>query len=206
MLELRRRRQHDVGPARGVGEHLLVHHGEQVLTRQPGEDALAVRERENGVPVVDVESGDGRLEEGFRLFREGRAKAMLISGVGENVRLGDLIAGPFDTPSGFSAERLGRIYLGREADSTQTNALETQAWMQAQGFSSLALVTANYHMRRSLLEFSARMPGYAITPVPVAPEDFKRAAWWRDAASRRLLLSEYHKYLATWLRLHQPDG
>src|SRR6266702_6011443 len=38
VLELRRRRQHDVGVVAGVGEKLLVDHGEEVLARESPDD------------------------------------------------------------------------------------------------------------------------------------------------------------------------
>jgi len=75
--------------------------------------------------------------------------------------------------------------------------------MREHHYTSLRLVTANYHMRRSLLEFSALMPDFTIIPEPVLPGNFQREQWWRHPASRALVLSEYHKYIATWLRIQR---
>ena len=43
-LEVRRGREHDVGEARGVGHHLLVHDCEDVVTREPVEHELLIRD------------------------------------------------------------------------------------------------------------------------------------------------------------------
>jgi uncharacterized SAM-binding protein YcdF (DUF218 family) len=73
--------------------------------------------------------------------------------------------------------------------------------MRQQGYHSLRLVTAWYHMPRSLIEFERAMPEMEIVPHPVFPELVKpHQQWlaWRGAAA--LLIGEYEKYLAAILR------
>src|SRR3546814_14678895 len=65
--------------------------------------------------------------------------------------------------------------LGYEADNTRGNAVETAAWMKDQDFTSLRLVTATYHMPRSLLEFRRPMPDIEIVPHPVFTQHFRRS-------------------------------
>ena len=72
--------------------------------------------------------------------------------------------------------------------------------MQGQGYSSLRLVTAAYHMPRSLLEFSSAMPGMRIEPHPVFPEHVKQEYWWAWPGTMALMVSEYNKYLVASLR------
>src|SRR3546814_20820963 len=74
--------------------------------------------------------------------------------------------------------------------------------MKEQGFDSLRLVTATYHMPRSLLEFHRTMPNIEIVPHPVFTENFKRDDWWRWPGSTALLLPEYTKYLVAQVRGH----
>jgi len=101
-----------------------------------------------------------------------------------------LIAGPEDT----------EIVLGHVANSTIGNAEETGDWMRAEGLHSLRLVTANYHMPRSLLEFRHAMPDIAIVPNPVFPADSPDS--WRDWPEvARAVALEYEKYLLAWLSL-----
>ena len=83
--------------------------------------------------------------------------------------------------------------------------VETAQWMASEGFHSLRLVTASYHMPRSLLEFSRAMPDIGIMPNPVFPERLKQAAAGgarpaRRAADRRRI----HKYLVALARPAVP--
>ena len=88
------------------------------------------------------------------------------------------------------------VVLGHEADNTLGNAQETARWMHSQGFRSLRLVTAWYHMPRSLLEFGRAMPEIDIVAHPVFPEQVKSEHWWAWRGTAMLLISEYAKYLA----------
>src|SRR5262249_10925921 len=95
--------------------------------------------------------------------------------------------------------RHGELVLGYLASSTQSNASEVAAFAAARELHTIRLITSHYHMPRSLLEFRAAMPDVAILPDPVFP-DGEREAWWQQEASHKLVLSEFHKYLAAWAR------
>lgn len=147
--------------------------------------------------IVVLTGGKLRLEEGLLLLAEGRAKKLLVSGVNRGVELNELLRVAGQPP----AEILCCIELGYEADNTAGNAFETRAWMERENFHSLRLVTSNYHMRRSLLEFRRAMPHMRIVPHPVFPEGFKRENWWQWPGTLALIASEYHKYLASLARV-----
>ena len=70
--------------------------------------------------------------------------------------------------------------LGFSAANTHGNAAEAAAWTQAHGYHRLVIVTASYHMPRSLAEFSAEMPGVELEPWPVEPDGVDLKAWWHD--------------------------
>ena len=72
--------------------------------------------------------------------------------------------------------------------------------MAREGLTSLRLVTASYHMPRSLIEFHSAMPGTPIVPHPVATDGFRREAWWAWPGTLRLVVSEYNKTLAALAR------
>jgi uncharacterized SAM-binding protein YcdF (DUF218 family) len=72
--------------------------------------------------------------------------------------------------------------------------------MRQQGFSSLRLVTAWYHMPRSLLELDRAMPEIEIIAHPVFPDEVNQEQWWVSRATMLLLASEYGKYLGALLR------
>lgn len=93
------------------------------------------------------------------------------------------------------------IIAGRTADNTKENVRETQEWIRTEGASSVLLVTANYHMPRSLLLFRTGLPDTIIFPYPVSPSQMHLDLWWMNPARLRLLSGEYNKYLATLLDL-----
>ena len=87
------------------------------------------------------------------------------------------------------------ISVGYRADNTAGNARETAEWVEKQGLKSIRLVTASYHMPRSLLEFHRAMPDVRIVPHPVFPPRFKGSRWWLWPGTAALLSSEFGKYV-----------
>lgn len=146
--------------------------------------------------IVVLTGGSERLGAGIALLRKGLGARLFISGVHRTVDIQELLR-----QSQPPAEDLAPlIVLGHAADNTVGNAAETAAWMRAERFRSLRLVTANYHMRRSLEEFRWAMPGVAILPHPVFPDKVRRDDWWMWPGTAQLIASEYVKYLAARLR------
>jgi uncharacterized SAM-binding protein YcdF (DUF218 family) len=173
------------------------------VTRLP--DRVEDPDRHTDAIVVPT-GGSERLAEGVRLLIRGLAGKLFISGVNAQTRLVDLIASlPPDNEKPPLALVDCCIVLGHAADSTLGNAAETAAWMRAQGFHSLRLVTADYHMPRSLLEFRHAMPDVEIAVHPVFPDQLRREDWWRSPGTAGLLIDEYDKYLAAYLRLTIAD-
>jgi len=69
----------------------------------------------------------------------------------------------------------------------------------------MRLVTAAYHMPRSLLEMHDIMPEVKIVPHPVFPDHVKQDEWWAWPGTAALTASEYNKFLIAWLRLRIKD-
>ncbi len=141
--------------------------------------------------IVVLTGGSGRLPAGIELLAEGHAKKLFVSGVYGGVDVDALLRLSQREPRNLEC----CINLGYQAGNTNGNAKETERWMVQQGYKSLRLVTANYHMRRSLLEFRRKMPWAVVRPHPVQPGQVKFENWWRSPATARLLISEYTKYL-----------
>jgi uncharacterized SAM-binding protein YcdF (DUF218 family) len=98
------------------------------------------------------------------------------------------------------ARRADDIVLGHDAQNTIGNAEETSRWVKMQGYESIRLVTSDYHMPRSLEEFSYTLPDVSVVPEPVVGDRFSLYKTIVNTESRLLLMSEYHKYLAARLR------
>lgn len=142
--------------------------------------------------IVTLTGGDARLDTAVRLLEKGAAKRLLITGVHPSITKPEL----------RSIVHGGKRFdccadLDFTAEDTRENAAEAAAWVRAHNFRSLILVTANYHMPRSLNEFSANMRHVKMLPYPVLPEGIDFARWWRNPHAVRLLQAEYAKYLAS---------
>ncbi|MGO8919963.1 MAG: YdcF family protein [Stellaceae bacterium] len=146
--------------------------------------------------IVVLTGGSLRVQSGLALLAAGKAKKLFVSGVYHSTDVTALLHISRQSPEHVAC----CIVLGHEADNTLGNALETAQWMRQEDFHSLRLVTASYHMPRSLLEFSRAMPEMRIVANPVFPESVKQERWWASPGTASLILGEYHKYLVALAR------
>jgi uncharacterized SAM-binding protein YcdF (DUF218 family) len=146
--------------------------------------------------IVVLTGGSLRVQSGLALLAAGKAKKLFVSGVYHSTDVAALLKVSRQSPENVAC----CIVLGYEADNTQGNAVETAQWMHQEGFRSLRLVTANYHMPRSLLEFSRVMPETRVVANPVFPDRVRQERWWASPAVATLVLAEYHKYLLSLVR------
>ncbi len=134
--------------------------------------------------VVPTGSG-GRIPHGIALLRAGAAERMLVTGVDVEVRPAEFMA-----EYGVDRQLMDCcITLGFSALDTRGNARETTEWMARHRFTSLRLVTSDWHMRRTAVELSSRLPAQITVlrdAVPTQPSFFTLAL-------------EYHKLLAASL-------
>jgi uncharacterized SAM-binding protein YcdF (DUF218 family) len=150
--------------------------------------------------IVVLTGGSSRLHSGIELLREGKGRKLFVSGVNQQVDLDGLLRSSGNTSDWAVDWASCCVELGHEADNTAGNAVETARWIRGRGFRSLRLVTAWYHMPRSLLEFRRAMPEIDIVAHPVFPDQVKHDQWWRRRDTAGLLVSEYLKYSAALIR------
>jgi uncharacterized SAM-binding protein YcdF (DUF218 family) len=146
--------------------------------------------------IIVLTGGSERVTTGLQLLESNLGKKLFISGVHKGLTL-DGILGVQPVPPDL---RACCIILGHQAGSTIGNAEETQIWMDIEGYHSLRLVTANYHIPRSLLLFHAAMPDIKIIPYPVTPDSVKLYEWWLHPGTIQLLATEYGKYLVVYFK------
>ena len=147
--------------------------------------------------VVVLTGGSMRLETGLKLLRDGHGKKLFISGVHRGVEVKELL----NVGRSSSEKKMDCcVTLGYRADNTVGNARETAIWMREEGFSSLRLVTASYHMPRSVEEFRDVFPDLVIVDHPVFPSHVKTDDWWRWPGTTILIIGEYHKFLISRAR------
>lgn len=158
-------------------------------------------ERDTGVPqaahgIVALTGGKDRIGEAVRLLADGQAKRLLITGVNPSTKARDLEKKVPRGPEFFAC----CVDLDHAALDTIGNAAETKSWAAKHGFNSLIVVTSAYHMPRTLIEFARAMPDVHLVPHPVVSRNFQIEHWWSHAGTRRLLVSEYVKYLGALAR------
>lgn len=146
--------------------------------------------------IVVLTGGADRIKTGLDLLAANEAERLLITGVHREVTVAAILALAPDAPQSLAC----CIDLGYEANNTSGNAAEAARWVKAHGYRSLRLVTANYHLPRSLLEFRRMLPGVEIVANPVFPASVSNGDWWRRPASFALVAGEYTKYLVAVAR------
>jgi uncharacterized SAM-binding protein YcdF (DUF218 family) len=142
--------------------------------------------------IVVLTGGGGRIDSALHLLAEGRARRLLISGVNPTVDL-KALAGTVD--KNLEVALACCVDLGRDARDTIGNAAEARDWVRAKGYTSLIVVTSDYHMPRSMAELAEAMPKVRLIPYPVTNPELHLADWWNNASAFVLLLREYSKYL-----------
>ncbi len=146
--------------------------------------------------IVVLTGGGGHLRAGLDLLAAGRGGKLFVSGVYRGVEVEALLRLSQQSPRELEC----CIVLGYSADDTRGNAGETATWMASESYRSLWLVTANYHMQRSLLEFRRAMPEARIAAYPVAPAAVILESWWLWPGTAQLIVWEYCKYLIALAR------
>ncbi len=147
--------------------------------------------------IVVLTGGTNRINSGFDLLEKRLGKKLFISGVYRGVDAKELVSRWKKTPYNNIID--SNVELGFEAYNTKQNATETIAWLAQEKYTSLYLVTSNYHMKRSLLEFKKRAPQLQITPYSVKPNNFDLNKWWNDTKILLPIIKEYNKYTAVYL-------
>lgn len=148
--------------------------------------------------IVVLTGGLGRIDGALRLLAEGRAQRLLISGVNPAVGF-KALAGTVDKDLDNALACC--VDLGRSAQDTAGNATEARDWAHARGYTSLIVVTSDYHMPRSMAELAEAMPKVKLIPYPVNNPELHLTDWWANASTFALLLREYGKYLLVSARV-----
>ncbi len=144
--------------------------------------------------IVVITGGQQRLADGFDLLQSGAGKALLVSGVGQGVSKA-ILADELNLDPRETALLECCVTLEFQAGDTRGNAVAAGKWAQTNGFRSLQLVTANYHMPRAKAIFTRKLPDIALSYWPVSPDDLDLDIWWKTSPIIQLLAREYAKYL-----------
>lgn len=151
----------------------------------------------NADGIVVLTGGSSRVSDAMELLAAGYGKRLLISGVHPTNDVHDISRALPDNHKLLTC----CVDLDRSAIDTRGNAAETRRWARERGFTSLIVVTSNYHMPRAIVELSHAMPDVTLIPFAVVGDKWREEPWWTSSATLRLLLSEYAKYVAAEMRV-----
>lgn len=140
--------------------------------------------------IVILTGGKNRIQEGVQLFKKQLADRIFISGVHQTSNKTAL------AKSTNLDEKIFRqhVDLGLEAINTLGNARESAKWIDAHHYKTIYLVTSDYHIPRSLLEFRTLMPNIKFIPYPV-PSNLQTTSLEKFYERYRILGLEYSKLL-----------
>ncbi len=145
--------------------------------------------------IVVLTGGSERLQAGTSLFLAGKGDKLLISGVHPKVKTSSVLKESLIP----ARKQKCCVTLGRKASDTYGNAREAKAFLDQNNYKTMTLVTAHYHMPRSLLVFKQQMPDITIVPYPVTPSSVNLKEWWGHSGTLMLLIQEYCKYALVWV-------
>lgn len=166
----------------------------QFIDKIPDDNAVINAETTDAIVVLT--GGQNRIQTGLELLRKKQAKKLFISGVYNGLNMIDLFANQKDQLQELSC----CIVIDYKAQNTLGNAREAAKWIRDENFQSLRLVTSNYHMARSLVEFKRQLPETVIIPHSISHRKIKPKEWWMWPKTTLFLFGEYHKYLVSKLR------
>ena len=140
---------------------------------------------------------DYRVPEAVRLYKDGRAPAILVSG--GKVQETSLGYMPEWESMKKAALSMGvpecDILTEKQAMNTADNFMFTDELLMGylpEG-SSMILVTTAYHMRRALCMAHKIMPKYDFIPCPVQKGSAAKENWCKTDKGRRTVLDEWQK-------------
>ena len=148
----------------------------------------------DGIVVLTGPASSERMPAAVALLTQRMGRRLLVSGVNREVTRAQLRGHTGAAPRTYDC----CIDLGFTALDTVGNARETAEWAKAMRFSSLIVVTSDYHMPRAMLELRAMMrpPAYRLQTYATPTPALRSRHWWRSPSAARLMVVEYCKYLA----------
>ena len=149
----------------------------------------------DGIAVLT--GGAARIDKAMKLLTQQKAKRLLITGVNRTTSTEELKQLASQGDQLFYC----CVDIDKEARNTIDNATETSQWVARNHYTSVIVVTSNYHMPRALAELGHVLPGVNLIPYSVVDKNVHLDRWWTFPGTTRLLISEYVKYLPALARL-----
>jgi uncharacterized SAM-binding protein YcdF (DUF218 family) len=124
--------------------------------------------------IFVLTGGEGRIQEGFRAWSGGAARELYILGAGVRVPVTRIV------PEGsrIPLAALSRVHVEGWSENTLENAFSAKSAVGEGKYSSVILVTSDYHVPRAVLAFRAILPAdVSLSAIRVRPEGGAGASW-----------------------------
>jgi len=146
----------------------------------------------NNIDGIVVLTGDQfRIAKGIELLKRNPSKKLLISGVNKNINPEDIMKEFPNSKNFFQC----CIDIGKDAKNTFENIIETFEWMKSNEFTSIIIVTSDYHLPRVKLEINRFIDNQQIFYEAVKTDE-------SDSILRlKKITLEYIKYIRTFLSI-----
>lgn len=146
--------------------------------------------------IIVLTGGYQRIDQAVGLLRDKVGKRLLISGVNPSTTRAQIRRMTQSSPDLFAC----CVDMGYKAIDTIGNANEAAGWIRDKGYTSIVVVTNNYHMHRSLHELRSASPNTEFIAYPVINSDLSRTNWFANPDVLRTMISEYAKFVVAALR------
>ena len=124
--------------------------------------------------IFVLSGGEGRIQEGYRAWSGGAARELYILGAGRRVPVARIVP----EVSRIPAEALSRIHVEGWSENTLENAFSAKTAVGGGKYSSVILVTSDYHIPRAYLAFRKVLPKeVSLSAIRVRPEGGAGAPW-----------------------------
>jgi len=129
--------------------------------------------------LMVLSGGEGRIAEGYRAWSSGAAAEFYILGAGRDVPLPRLVP----AAAALTAAARARVHVEGWSENTLENAFSAKTAAEERKFSSVILVTSDYHVPRAWATFRKVLPTrVALHVLPVRSDRWTSAgAAWRTA-------------------------
>jgi uncharacterized SAM-binding protein YcdF (DUF218 family) len=144
--------------------------------------------------IIVLTGGRNRISEAVKILENGVSDLLFISGVAKDISLKEI-----QNINKISLLPNKKITIGHNASNTVENAVETTEWIKKTNIKSIRLVTSNYHIMRSYLEFRKQNPELEIIIHPVYSEKIQKK-WWTSWRTFSLISEEYNKVIYVYCR------
>jgi len=135
--------------------------------------------------VVVLAGGRGRIAEGYNAWRAGAGHDLCILGAGKGASIAQILPGS----DALSDEERSRIHIEGWSKNTLENAFSARSVSEDRKYSSIILVTSDYHIPRSYFLFRNILPpGIDISVLRVRSDISSPGMAWR------------------WVRMHFTEG